>query len=323
MKQQLTAEELKNVYTLANEMQKESQSTQSLEQNMQMSLSSRVEGMDTAAVVSDLCDGIREFDCTLQAAETTDVKEIIQEKLNAVLQGKDNMEQANILTGILNAFANQSPMEADAPQFQFTMGQEVTDEELKQLKTSVVTYIDQFALINMCDDTAETMNQLLGQDVSGQLQTLTWNEEAKYYVALATYLLQVQGNLDSIPSDMGAKEIGISTAAAIAADSAVHDHASGKKNWETVLNVLKIIAAVALTLLAVVVVAKLAAVAALIAYVLAESVIGLGIIGTIAALGFSAWCIWKIVNASSGLICSIPEHVEVVIQKVVECYQKV
>lgn len=324
MKNKLTEKEILMVQELAAQMKEEAGNALSLEKNLQNSLASRVEGLDTSVVISDICAGVDEFEAAYKKAQDGDINEIIINKLTLALKDKEDLEKYQILTELFETFSRQvnglceEELQAEVD---FKTKSEITQKDLQELTIAVAEYISEFALLSIDTEPAKAMLNLLGDEMVEELKDVVWNEQAKYYMALSIYILKVQGKIVSIPADVTAKEIGISAAAFMKSESIKLAGILGKIPWSKVLEKLKVVAAVALALLAAAVVIATSFIVGETVFLLSQAILGFSIIGTIVSVGLALIAGGKTADALVDLSDQVSMAAEVAKEKILEWYE--
>ncbi len=298
MKQQKwNKEQLQTARTLAETMLAEAQTGLTVEQNMKNALASRLEGVDAGLIVDDLCDGIDLFHDGMQKAEEKGTTALVQDVLDQLLQDKTPDEQATQLSKVLTACAQaagqQPPQTGDASQ-------------IPAMRDAICEYFSEYALLHIdCAASAQLMQDL------GDSQQAMWQAEEKRlderYMALALYIQKATGNLDGVPDELDAKQIGVSAAAALCEQRTILAGILGRVDWDTVRARLKLIAGVAAAALLIVVAAKLALVLGGLTFLFVQAIVGMGIIGTIAAVFLGLVTVKQIVTAGADLVQKVAE----------------
>ncbi|GFH91745.1 hypothetical protein IMSAGC002_03004 [Lachnospiraceae bacterium] len=289
MNKKLSEKEIKMVGKLAAEIKREASDKLSLEENMRISLASRVEGIDEKKEIDELCSGIHDFDQLLGQMETDGEKAMIIETLErSGLSQKSMKEQYTILAEGMEAF------KADLAAKGYDLGQvkdvvikkdeEVTEEGLNAMKNAMAEYLEQFALLHGEQEVMEKFFRSIGEDVLEKLLEAYENDEERYYTALAIHILQLQGELEPSLAGMGARGIGVSAAAFIESAKVHIKGILGRIPKDEIMTKLKAIASTALTVLVGVAIVALAYETGKFFALLMTIIFGYGIIGTIASL---------------------------------------
>ncbi len=301
MKEILTEKEIKMVESLAQEMQKEANDDMSLEENMQISLAGRTENLDEKEEVSNICKGIRDFDEVLGQLEAGGGKDaIIKELERSALNGKSTEEQYRALAEALESF--QADLASKGYDFEgmksleIKKDEDVTEDMLDGLKALVGEYLDKFSLLHGEAELMESFFQAIGVKDCEKLLQAYGNEERKYYMALAIYILHLQGDLSYMPLGMGAREIGVNVSASFASAKAHIEGVMGKIPKEEVLEKLKKIAGAALTILAGAAIGLAAFKIGQLVFWLSSMVFGLGLAGILVAVALSVACQVKTID---------------------------
>lgn len=297
MSRKITEQEITMLQELIAEIKSEVNPELSLEENMQISLADRVENIDEEKAVEEICSGIGEFEDVLeQLNQKEDRKAFIVETLNqSELNEKTVQEQYEFLAGVMENFLKEA---AEHPEYDLEELEsfcikkdgEVTVEDLEQLKDLTAEYLDEFSLLHGEIQAFDGLFETMGEEASKKLSEIYENQDEKYYMALAIYILQMQGKLESLSSGMGAREIGAAVAAFFASLKTRIDGLLGKIPWEKVLETLKKIATAALTVFLCVAVAVIVFKVQKIVFFVASAVLGYGIIGILAAAALSVGC---------------------------------
>lgn len=156
------------------------------------------------------------------------------------------------------------------------------------MKELLAEYLDQFALLHGEPEIMEIFFQSIEGEVSEALLQLYENENEKYYMALAVYILQLQGKLDTVPPETGAEGIGVDVAASVASAKIHIKRILGKISSQEVINALKKIAKAALTIMIGLAIGAAAYIVGKITFIMATAIFGCGIIGTIIAMVYTA-----------------------------------
>lgn len=299
MKKVLSENEMKMIEQLTAEIRNEANEELSREENMQISLASRVEDIDEQKEVADICNGIREFDEVMSQLEEGDRVEHIMYVIDSSgLQDKIIKEQFAILAESMEAFQadliSRGYDLGELKELKIEKDREVTEEDLHKLKNQVAQYLDKFALLHGDIEILESFYTSIGIEDAEKILKTSENEDEAYYLALAVRILEIQGKIEEIPFETGAREIGIDIAASMAYARAYLRGILGKIPWEEVLGQLKKIASAALTLLT-------AAAGGIVAYEAGKTVflLSLGIFGN-SLIGIGA----AVVLASAGMYTS-------------------
>lgn len=303
MNRKITEYEINMLQELIAEMKGEANPELSLEENMRISLADRVDNIDEESVVEEICGGIEKFeDVFEQLNQKENRKTFIVETLNqSELNDKTVQEQYEFLAGVMETFLKEA---AEHPEYDLDELEsfcikkdgEITVEDLEQLKDLTAEYLDEFSLLHGEIQAFDGLFETIGKEASEKLSRLYENKEEKYYMALAIYILQMQGKLESLSSGMGAREIGAAVAAFFASLKTHLDGLLGKIPWEKVLETLKRIATAALTVFLCVAVAVIVFKVQKIVFFLASAILGYGIIGVLAAAALSVGCGIKTVD---------------------------
>jgi hypothetical protein len=322
----LTQEEAKSIESLTGEMLGENNNSLTLEENMQHALSERIQGVDVQQIVSGINKGIERFDASLEEMENAaTLRQWVSDKLTAALVGKSVAERYNTLLSLFNALSISGSERLGTEPLRFTPieNAEPTEENVAELNTLIAEYLDSGAVLYFDDETIGAVLNSVGEETGQKLLDAAWSEQARPYLALATYILRTKGELSSVPLELGPEEIGVSTAAATAREQAVRDGATGRKPWETVLNILKKIAVVSATLLAVYVVAKAALFVGSIVFIFTRAFVGLGAIGLLVAAVAGGAVGKSILDNGIKLLTVSKEVVKIAVVKVVEYCGKI
>lgn len=297
MNRKITEQEIKMLQELAAEIKSEANPELSLEENMQISLADRIENIDEEKAVKDICSGIGKFEEILeQLNQKEDRKAFIVETFNhSELNHKTIQEQYEFLAGVMENFLKEAAghPEYDLEElesFCIKKDGEITAEDLGQLKELTAEYLDEFSLLHGEIEAFDGLFETIGEEASKKLSDIYENKEEKYYMALAVYILQMQGKLESLSSKMGAQEIGAAVAAFFASFKARIDGFLGKIPWKKVLEILKKIATAVFTVFLCAAVAVIVFKVQKVVFFVAAAVFGYGIIGILAAAALSVGC---------------------------------
>lgn len=142
MKKVLSENEMKMIEQLTAEIRNEANEELSREENMQISLASRVEDIDEQKEVADICNGIREFDEVMSQLEEGDRVEHIMYVIDSSgLQDKIIKEQFAILAESMEAFQadliSRGYDLGELKELKIEKDREVTEEDLHKLKNQV------------------------------------------------------------------------------------------------------------------------------------------------------------------------------------------
>ncbi len=308
MSRKITENEIKMLQELTAEIKSEVNEELSLEENMRISLANRVENIDEEKAVEEICSGIQKFEDILeQLDQKEDRKAFLVEILNqSKLNEKTVQEQYEFLAGVMENFAKEA---AEHPEYDLEELEsfcikkdgEITVEDLKQLKELVAEYLDEFSLLHEDTEVFDGFFDTIGREACEKIEKIYENPNEKYYMALAVYILQMQGKLESLSSGMGAREIGAAVAAFFASFKAKLDGFLGKIPWDKVLEILKKIATAVMTVFLCVAVAVIVFKVQKVVFFLAAAVLGYGVIGILAAAALSVGCGVKTVDWLIGM----------------------
>lgn len=299
----LTEKEINMVSELAGEMKKEASDKLSLQENMEISFASRVEGIDEKREIEELCSGIHDFDELLKQMGTDNEKNRIIDTLErSGLADKSIEEQYAILAEGMEAFkANLTERGYDLrelQEFEVKKDGEITEGDLETMKDLMAEYLEEFALLHGEPEVMEKFFRSIGEDTLEKMLEAYESDEERYYMALAIHILELQGRLDPAMARMGARGIGAATASFIASAKVHIKGILGKISSEEVVSMLKKIAGAALTILAGVAITAAAYVVGRFFAGLMLILFGYGILGTITSLVFGAL---GFVSAAEGL----------------------
>lgn len=306
MSRKITENEIRMLQELITEIKSEVNPELSLEENMRISLSSRVENIEEEKAVEEICSGIQKFEDILeQLNQKEDRKAFLIEILNqSKLNEKTVQEQYEFLAEVMETFSKEMTEHPEydleeLESFCIKKEGEITVEDLEQLKELVAEYLDEFSLLHGEAQGIEVFDGLfdtIGKEALEKITKVYEEKDEKYYMALAVYILQMQGKLESLSSGMGAKEIGAAVAAFFASFKARLDGMLGKIPWDKVLEILKRIATAAMTVFVCVAVAVIVFKVQKVVFFLAAAVLGYGVIGILAAAALSVGCGIKTVD---------------------------
>jgi hypothetical protein len=322
----LTSKETESVRLLTDELLASADSRLSLEENLSKSLSSRIQGIDSLETVKQIISGIKRFDDSLAANGKADnLKPWVSDKLSEALEGKDISEQHTTLLNVLTALSATDSAHTGELRLKFAQikGAKVTADNVNELKALVAEYLDSNAVLYFDDSATISLLENLGADSGKELLNATWSEQSKPYLALSTYILKTTGELPSLPLEIGAEEIGVSTAAAVAREQVIRDGAAGRETWDMVLMALKAIATIAVALLAVYAIVNIALFVGSFVFVLVQGLVGLSVIGTLIALIAGTATVMSIVETAGILFEGAVDIVFEAINKIIEVYGKV
>lgn len=294
-----TKEQLEKAGKLAQAMMTEAEEGVPKEQNLKDSLVRRVEGGNPDNVIANLQEGIRIFHNTFNQAQSRGITSLLDSKFDEMLSGYDEEEQKTLMKDIFEGCVEAS-------------GQEIsedleTPESLEELKEAVKEYIVEYSVLNLDCEAAARILQEIGADSIKELQDAEELSRKEAYTALAVYILMATGELTDIPAGITAKEIGVYTAASYCEQKTILEAIHGKINWDEVKSLLKLIAGCAVIAIVTIVAVKAAFVAGVVAAVVTESIIGLGIIGTLVAFVFTYGIIDSIVQTTLPVIMKVGE----------------
>ena len=237
-----TKEQIARASALAQELRSETNPQLTIEQNLENSIRMRIQDVDAKNVVTEINKGILSFRELYGKAAETDLANVIKEELDKLLLNMDEEQQRESLTNILRCCASAT-------------GQEIpTDQEydLEVLREAVCIYFSEYSLVHMIGE-----DMLVEELDAEQIQKLLAASEEAYqeeYAAVAMYLLQVTGDVAQIPETLTPEEIGIMTAASIAAKNSYLQMILGKIDLEQIKRTLKLIAGI--TMLAILIAAS-------------------------------------------------------------------
>lgn len=313
MSRKITENEIRMLQELVAEMKGERNEELSLEENMRISLAGRVENMDEEKVVEEILGGIGQFEDVFEQLSSDQKEErkafIIKTLEQSGLNEKTVQEQYAFLAEVMESFSKEvaGHPEYDLEElesFCIKKDGEITVEDLEQLKELVAEYLDEFSLLHGDAQEMEAFDGLfesMGKEASEKILKAYENKDEKAYMALAIYILQMQGKLESLSSGMGAREIGAAVAAFFASCKARLDGFLGKIPWDKALEVLKKIATAAMTVFVCVAVAVIVFKVQKAVFFLAAALLGYGTIGILAAAALSVGCGVKTVDWLLGM----------------------
>lgn len=282
MKKYFTEEEIIKISSLEKELRREKNPELTLQENLESALSKRVTEIDAGKAVDDLCGGVGDFEEMYKNAEHKDMKEVILESIEgSALKEYDLQKQCTVLTDILNTVLEQASVDSESfavkPQGQYT------ESDLEFLKEQVAEYLDEYSLIYTENEASLKLFEAVGDEASEALKDIVEDEEGAYYMALATYILHLQGELEDIPVHMGAREVGISVASVLTSIKVKLEGLVKNIPWDKIAVILKKTASVAMTLLVDGAIAVAAYAAVKLVVVLSSFIFGTGLIGIIIA----------------------------------------
>ena len=313
MSRKITENEIRMLQELIAEIKDEVNTELPLEENMRISLANRVENIDEEKAVEEILSGIGQFEDIFEQLNVSEKEErkafIIKTLEQSGLNEKTVQEQYAFFAEVMEEFSKEI---AERPEYDLEEWEsfcikkdgEITVEDLEQLKDLVAEYLDEFSLLHGEAQEVEAFDGLfesMGKEASEKILNAYQNKDEKYYMALAIYILQMQGKLESLSSGMGAREIGAAVAAFFASCKARLDGFLGKIPWDKVLEILKKIATAAMTVFVCVAVAVIVFKVQKIVFFLAAAVLGYGTIGILAAAALSVGCGVKTVDWLLGM----------------------
>lgn len=294
--QEWTQQQLDAAAALADEIMQSAPAGQTVEQHMKDALAMRVEGIDAGQQVAALCAGIDLFYKTLERAEKQDLSVLVSEELDRLAAGQDAPAQAAQLHDILSACARATgqpePETADP-------------DQIPAMREAICEYFSQYALLCTTNPALVELVQAIGTDRLEVLQKAEAQVLDERYLALALYIQKATGQLDGIPADLTAKEIGVSAASALCTGRTLRDGLLGKIDASTMKARLKLIAGVTLLALLIAVAAKLALAVGVLTFFFVETIVGLGLIGTIAAIALGLVTGGSVVQSAARLAASV------------------
>jgi len=274
---QWTKQQLKTAAALAQELQEQADPKKSVEENMQEALLCRADNIDAQRIVAELRDGIQSFHDTFAQTQEQGLDAVVDQKLDAILEGYTEPEQVQVLHELLTAFAQvcqvQAPAAADPAQ-------------LNEMKAKVREYLCQYSVLNLGAEGSEILLRELGQAELEQLSQAQDKAGREQYIALAFYIQQARGELDAVPNELSAQEIGALTAAAYESQRVILGGLLGKLDWESVKRTLMMIAGAAVLAVLGFAMLKIAAFAGTLTYLVIKGLVGMSVIGTVMGLFF-------------------------------------
>ena len=155
MSRKITENEIRMLQELITEIKSEVNPELSLEENMRISLSSRVENIEEEKAVEEICSGIQKFEDILeQLNQKEDRKAFLIEILNqSKLNEKTVQEQYEFLAEVMETFSKEMTEHPEydleeLESFCIKKEGEITVEDLEQLKELVAEYLDEFSLFH-------------------------------------------------------------------------------------------------------------------------------------------------------------------------------
>lgn len=282
-----TKQQLEAAGKLAQELREQADPQKTVEENMQEALLWRVDDIDAAQVVSQLCEGIQSFHGNLKKAQNQGLPALVDEKLESILDGRTEEEQAQVLYELLTAFAQAAQVQAPAPSGQ-----------VDELKQQVREYLCEYGVLNLGSEGAELLLRELGRKELEELTQAQSKVNQEQYTALAFYLQKLQGELETVPDGLTPQEIGALTAAAYKTNQTILDGLLGKLDWERVKRILMMIAGAAIITIMTIAISKVAVFTGTFTVWVVEGVVGMGVIGTIVGAVFGYGVIADIIETT-------------------------
>ncbi|MCI9123325.1 MAG: hypothetical protein HFH35_04475 [Eubacterium sp.] len=312
MSKRLNEDEIRLVCQLAEELKQEANGNLTIEENMQISLAGRIETVDEQKEVAEICGGIHDFDELLAQLEAEESREQIRKALDTSALGEQAIDwQYAVLAESLEALcANLADKDYGLNEFKdlaIKKEGEITQEDLDKLKDLTAEYIDQFSLMHEEAEAMELFFRAVGSQIPDASADALKDENEKYYIALAIYILNQQGKIQYIPSDLGARWAGIHVSACAAAAKARIDGVLGKISWDKVLEKLKKIASALVTLLVIVAAGAVLYQTGQIVFLLTAAIFGFHAVGIVTAIVLTAVTELKMVELLVTLWETIPE----------------
>lgn len=276
MKSRWTKQELDMAEQLAQELQEEEQFNLDRHQSLKESLMSRIEHVDAERVIAELQAGIDMFHMSFEAVQKNGIEPVAEKALDEMLKEYKEEEQGEVLFDILNACAQ-------AADRQVPDGLE-EKKDLSVLKKAVIEYLCEYSVLYLDCETSFRLTERLGEENIQKLAEAEDTFQKEIYMALAVYILKVQGRLESVPAQMTEREIGISVAAAGYKEKTIWEGIVGKLDWKAVERQLKLIAGTAILALLTVVTVKVAAAGTLLIAGFVHAVVGMGAVGILVGM---------------------------------------
>lgn len=272
-----TKEQLAAAAALAQELQAQADPQRTVEENMQAALLRRVDDIDAQQTVTELCSGIRSFHTTLKRTQEQGLPAVVDQTLEAILANRTQEEQAQVLHELLAAFSPVQDLAQGDP------------AQVDVMKRQLREYLCQYGVLDLGSEGAEVLMRELGRQDLEALSQAQDRASQEQYTALAFYLQKLQGELDAVPDELSAQEIGALTAAAYGTNHTILEGLLGKIDWETVKHRLMMIAGAGLLTLMTIAVAKVVLFTGTLTFWIVKGVVGMSVIGTIVAafFGFS------------------------------------
>ena len=271
MKSRWTKQELDMAERLAQELQEEEQFDLDKKQSLKDSLMSRIEHVDADRVIEELQAGIDMFHMSFEAVQKDGMEAVAEKTLDEMLKECKDEEQEEFLFDILSACAQ-------AADRQVPDGLE-EKKDLSVLKKAVIEYLCEYSVLYLDCETSFKLTEKLGEENIQKLVDAEETFEKEIYMALAVYILKVQGRLENVPAQMTEREIGISVAAAGYKEKTIWEGIAGRLDWKEVEKQLKLIAGTAILALLTVVTVKVAAAGTLLIAGFVHAVVGIGMVG--------------------------------------------
>lgn len=277
------------VKALMQEMMADRDAGKSIHENIREQLQKRVDGVDADRVMAGLEKGICNFHENLHKAEEQGLDVLAESSLDEMLEKRNEEEQRALLADLLTALAEASGHPVP--------GAFAETGELGELKAAVKEYICEYSVLHLDCEASERLLEELGAEQMELLREAQEEENLERYTAAAMYILKVTGTQEEIPADMSEHEIGVAAAASVCSQQTIRSGLLGRIDWEKVKARLKLIAGVAVLAVLTAVSAKLAVVTGALVFYFVQAVVGLGVIGTIAAAAFGAAAAFNFVKS--------------------------
>ncbi len=321
-------EEVKEIVDLAQELENEANDTLSVKENVSISLRARLDEIDVSGVVEEIWEGAKTFQHWMEEGEQTDAKDMIAEIVEQSPVCKKSVEeQYEIFAGVLAAGMDVIAKNPEygikpATDVKIKKDGEITQEDLKILKEAVTEYLEEFSALSLENPFTEAVFELIGEKAGEELEKIFEDENKKYYVSAAVFILQRQGKLSSISQEMGAREISIGISAAFEAAKTKVKGILGKISWQKVKERLKKICMTALGLLVAVSIGVAAVAVFSVIFRLVSGILTFGIFGTIIAVIVAMFSGYKVIEVLNYMAKYIKEIACGTAREIAECTAK-
>lgn len=321
-------EEVKEIIALAQELENEANDNLPLKDNLYMSLTARLDDIDVSKIVQEIWEGAETFQHWMQEGEETDTKDAIEKILEqSPVNEKSIEEQYEIFSGVLAAGMDviaKNPEYGLKPVTDVKIKKEggITEADLKILKEAVIEYLDQFSVLSLENPFTEAVFDLIGKNAGEELEKVFEDENKKYYVSTAVYILQRQGKLSSISQEMGAREISIGITAAFEAAKVKVKGILGKIPWQKVKEKLKKICSTALTLLVGISIAVVAVAVFGVIFRVMSDILTFGIFGIIVTIIVAMFGGYKVIEALTYMANYVKDVISNTLEEISECTAK-